>query len=169
MIYSFATIVHLVAVVLTVIELALSAYCISEYVGGPRFFNGDGDGAFGGGHSPGPVNFILFDSIWTLLVLVYVGLAPLYYTHLFHRLASLALESLTMIFWFAGAIALAVFVGGPFDCGTSSLCGALEAAIAFAFVLWALFVFLCVVDAIEALRSRRHHNHKTASVTVPAI
>ncbi len=72
----------------------------------------------------------------TLLVLAYVGFAPLYYTRIFHRLASLALEAITLIFWFAGAVALAVFAGGPYSCGANTFCGALEAAVAFAFFIW---------------------------------
>ncbi len=99
---------------------------------------------------------MLFNSIWSLLILAYVGLAPLYYTRVFHRLASLGLEIITMLFWFAGSIALAVYVGGPYYCGGSHYCGALEAAVAFGFFLWALFSFLVALDAIEAMRSRNH-------------
>ncbi len=105
---------------------------------------------------------MLFNSIWSLLVLAYVGLAPLYCTRIFHRLASLALEAITMLFWFAGSIALAVFVGGPYYCGNSNYCRVLEAAVAFGFFLWALFAFLVALDTMEALRSRNHgtaHHH----------
>lgn len=99
---------------------------------------------------------MLFNSIWSLLVLAYVGLVPLYYTRIFHRLASLALEWITMIFWFAGSIALASYWGSP-RCGGDTYCGSVEAAIAFGFFLWALFGFLVFVDTLESLRSRGHH------------
>jgi hypothetical protein len=122
--YGFIPIVHIVAVVFIIIELGLSAYIVSLYH--LNYYYG----------SPSQVNFILFDTIWSLLVLFYVGLAPLYFTSIFHRLASLALEALTMLFWFAGAIALAVWVGGPWTCGGDHLCGAAEAAVAFAFFIW---------------------------------
>lgn len=89
-----------------------------------------------GGYSPSRVNFMIFNSIWSLLVLLYVGLTPLYMTSVFHRLAALALNAITAIFWFAGAIALAVFVGGPWDCGANTFCGSIEAAVAFGFFLW---------------------------------
>jgi hypothetical protein len=106
---------------------------------------------------------MLFNSIWSLLVLAYVGLTPLYYTRVFHRLASLALEAVTALFWFAGSIALAVAFGGPYDCGANTFCGSTSAAIAFGFFLWALFTALTVLDTIEAVRSRRgiahHSNH----------
>jgi uncharacterized membrane protein len=98
---------------------------------------------------------MLFNAIWTLLVLAYVGLTPLYFTSIFHRLVSLALEAITMLFWFAGSIALAVIVR-PVSCGANTFCGSAEAAVAFGFFLWAIFVFLVVLDAIEALHSRNH-------------
>ena len=119
MAYGFVSIVHIVAVVLCVIELALTAYVASAYWG----------------WSPDRVNFMIFNSIWSLLVLAYVGIAPLYYTRIFHRLASLVLEALTMIFWFAGSIALAVLVGAP-ECHGNTVCGAAKGAVAFGFFLW---------------------------------
>lgn len=78
---------------------------------------------------------MLFNSIWSLLVLAYIGVTPLYFTSIFHRLASLALEVITMIFWFAGSIALAALIGVP-HCGSNHLCGSLQAAVAFGFFLW---------------------------------
>jgi len=151
MAYGFVPIVHIIAMVFSIIELGLMAYIVSAY---------DHPWA----QTPGQESFMLFNSIWSLLILAYVGLAPLYYTRVFHRLASLAVETVTMIFWFAGAIALAVFVGGPYSCGADTYCGSLEAAIAFGFFLWALFAFLVALDALEALRSRNHsttHQHHT--------
>jgi hypothetical protein len=121
-------------------------------------------------YSPSQANFMVFNSVWSLLVLAYVGLTPLYATHLFHKLASLALEAVTTIFWFAGAIALAVLFGGPFDCGANSFCGAAKAAIAFGFFLWALFGFLTGLDTFESLRSRRSATttHPTVAADGPA-
>jgi len=156
MAYGFVGIVHIVAAVFSIIELGLTGYVIS----------------FSHGFSASQVNFMLFNSIWSLLVLAYVGLTPLYATHLFHKLASLALEALTMLFWFAGSIALAVLVGGPWNCAADTVCGSIEAAIAFGFFLWALFGFLTVLDTIEAMRSRghgatTHHTHTTTTAAGP--
>jgi hypothetical protein len=101
------------------------------------------------------LNFMIFNTIWSLLVLAYVGVVPLYATNLFHKLVSLALLAVTTIFWFAGSIALAVFTGVP-ECRGISTCGALQAAVAFGFFIWAIFTFLAVLDTLEALRSRGH-------------
>jgi len=141
--YGFVPIVHLVTVVFCIIELGLTAYVVSAY-----------DTPWGD-YSPSQVNFMLFNSIWSLLVLAYVGITPLYMDRIFHRLASVTLLGITTIFWFAGSIAWAVLVGGPYSCNTT-LCGCIEASIAFGFFIWALFMFLFVLDAIEAMRERGH-------------
>ncbi|KAI1748897.1 membrane-associating domain-containing protein [Xylaria castorea] len=144
---TFAPIVHLVAAIFAIIELGLTAYWASLY-----------HSYFGfGGNSPSTVNFMIFNSVWSILVLVYIGLTPLYMTSVFHRLGALAVNVITAIFWFAGSIALAVGFGGPYDCHGVRSCQVAEAAIAFGFFLWAIFTFLAVVDAIESLRRRGHH------------
>lgn len=111
---------------------------------------------------------MIFNSVWSLLVLAYVGLTPLYARHLFHKLASLALLAVTTLFWFAGAIALAAFTGDP-HCGSNTFCGSLQAACAFGFFLFGAFLFLCVLDAIEALRGRGHATVDGAHHTKPVV
>ncbi|KAI6082281.1 membrane-associating domain-containing protein [Hypoxylon rubiginosum] len=156
MAYTFIPIVHIVTAVFAIVELGLTAYLASQYNSWFRYYDGD--------NSPSRVNFMIFNSVWSLLVLAYVGVVPLYMTSLFHRTAALALNAVTTIFWFAGAIALAVFVGGPWECGSDSFCGSAEAAVAFGFFLWALFCCLTVIDALDSLRSRGH-NVSTSSKT----
>ena len=105
---------------------------------------------------PSVQSFMLFNSIWTLLVLAYIALSPTYYARAYHGTAALAVEWITMIFWFAGSIALAVYWGSP-HCGGDTYCGSVEAAIAFGFFIWALFLFLVVVDTLATLRARGHN------------
>ncbi|KAK7961802.1 membrane-associating domain-containing protein [Apiospora aurea] len=145
----FLPIIHAVAAVFTIIELGLTGYLVSAYTG---------YWGWGGywGNSPDRVNFMLFNSIWSLLVLAYVGIVPIYLTGWFHKLAALVLNALTCLFWFAGSIALAVVVGVP-HCNGQGLCASLQAAIAFGFFLWAIFTFLTVLDGLESLRSRGHN------------
>lgn len=126
----FVPIAHIVAGVFSIIELGLTAYIVSVYDG--TYENGY---YWSGNASPDRVNFMLFNAIWSLLVLAYIGLTPLYMTGIFHRLAALALEVITMIFWFAGSIALAVLIGAP-RCHGNTFCGSYEAAVAFGFFLW---------------------------------
>lgn len=133
----FVPIAHIVAAVFSLIELGLTAYIISEYDYDTWGWWGGYNGA-GGSYSPDRVNFMLFNAIWSLLVLAYVGLTPLYLTTIFHKLAALVLEAVTVVFWFAGSIALAVFIGAP-RCGSNTLCGSYQAAVAFGFFLWFVF------------------------------
>ncbi|KAI8964669.1 marvel domain-containing protein [Daldinia sp. FL1419] len=157
MTYGFVPIVHLVAAIFAIIELGLTAYLASRY---NRYNRYDGWYGYDGYSSPPRVNFMIFNSVWSLLVLLYVGVTPLYLTSVFHRLAALALNAITTIFWFAGAIALAVFYTGLGNCGSNTFCGSAEAAIVFGFFLWVLFTFLTVVDALDSLRNRGHNVNK---------
>ncbi|KAI1459831.1 membrane-associating domain-containing protein [Annulohypoxylon moriforme] len=147
MAFGFIPIVHIVAAVFAIIELGLTAYLVSTYDGWYNYYYD---------YSPPRINFMVFNSVWSLLVLLYVGVVPLYLTSFFHRLAALALNAITTIFWFAGSIALAVFVSAPY-CPSNSCRGSADAAVAFGFFLWALFAFLTVLDALDSLRSRGHN------------
>lgn len=138
---------HIVAAIFAIVELGLTAYWASLF-----------NSYFGfGGYSPSSVNFMIFNSVWSILVLIYIGLTPLYMTSIFHRLAANIINVITAIFWFAGSIAVAVWFGGPYECHGEAGCSSAEAAIAFGFFLWAIFTFLAVVDSLESLRRRGHH------------
>jgi len=110
---------------------------------------------------PSAKSFMLFNSIFSLLVLAYLALTPLYFPRFFHRLVALGLEAVTSLFWFAGSIALAAGWANP-RCGGNNYCGSVNAAVAFGFFLWALFTFFAILSAREVLRSRR------GSTTSPA-
>jgi hypothetical protein len=86
--------------------------------------------------SPGQVNFLLFDSVWTLLALAYLIVVPWRFseTMAHHKFAILAVEAVTMIFWFAGFIALAVFLSDRRCFG--HVCSAAKAAAAFGGFEW---------------------------------
>ncbi|KAI1823297.1 membrane-associating domain-containing protein [Xylaria intraflava] len=145
---NFVPILHIVAAILAVIELGLTAYWAS---------------LFHGYWTPSSVNFMLFNSVWSLVVLLYIGLTPLYMTSIFHRTAALALNIVTTIFWFAGSIAVAVWFGGPYDCHGDRACSDAEATIAFGFFLWASFAFLTAIDGLESLRRRGHNVSKSTN------
>lgn len=74
---------------------------------------------------------MLFNSVWSLLVLLYLVLTPLYAANLYHKLVATGLNTVTAIFWFAGSIALAVVTAG----------GVSAAATAFGFFLWCVYPY----------------------------
>lgn len=86
--------------------------------------------------SPGQINFLIFDSVWTFLALAYLIVVPWRFsdTVAHHKFAILAVETLTMIFWFAGFIALAVFLDDRVCFG--HVCSAAKAAAVFAAFEW---------------------------------
>lgn len=134
-------IAHIVLAVFCFIVLCLTAYIASKYV-----------------YAPPIIGFLIFNSIWSLLVLGYLALVPIFMVRLWHQFVSLGLLAVTVIFWFAGAIAIADRTGVP-RC-TSTFCGAHQAVVAFSFFIWAIFTGLLVLDILAVLRSRGHtHSH----------
>ncbi|MCJ1280146.1 hypothetical protein MMC21_007973 [Puttea exsequens] len=133
------------------------------------------------GLSPSQNNFMLFTGIWTCLVVLYVGLTPKFFPSIAHVFAILALDALTMLFWFAAFIALAVYrhqiagftVGDGFGdsfhvgaCGyEGDFCGVIAAAAAFGGLEWLLFVFTTVFAAIEGMRQRSGKGSGAAPLT----
>jgi len=123
--WGIGTILCLVAIVLSIIELGLTAYLVNVTNG-----------------TSATRNFFLFESIWTLLLSTAALLSP---GRIFDRYSGaklpllLILEGITTIFWFASSIAFAAQWGAP-HCGNSTFCGSTEAAIAFGFILF--FVYL---------------------------
>lgn len=83
----------------SIIVLGLTAYIIDAYRGPV------------GGWSPDSVDFMLFCSIWTLLVVAYLVLAPSRFPAAAHKYAIIAVEAVTMIFWFAAWVAVASWWG----------------------------------------------------------
>jgi len=82
------------------------------------------------------VSFMIFNSVWSLLVLAYLGLAPRFFPQVYHKPASLGLAVVTTIFWFAGSIATAVLLGTPGGCSRNHKCRSFQAFIAFGFFIW---------------------------------
>ena len=88
-------------------------------------------------YSASEVNFLIFASVWTLLAVAYLVIAPLKFATAAHKYAVLVAESVTMLFWFAGFIALADLLG---NVGCTSrqgkVCGESIAGTVFAAFEW---------------------------------
>jgi hypothetical protein len=68
---------------------------------------------------PSVFNFLLFAPVWSLLSIVYLELAQRFAPRATHPFASLALEAVNTFFYFAGFIALAVFLSKLVFCNGS--------------------------------------------------
>ncbi|KAH7140117.1 marvel domain-containing protein [Dactylonectria estremocensis] len=146
------TIVHAVLAVLLIIELGLTGYLVDQTTG------------YFGNNSPSSFSFMLFNSIWSLLALVYLALVPIFFTRAYHSVVGLGLLVVTTIFWFAGSIAMAAFIGVP-HCHGNNFCQCAQAAVAFGFFIWAIFTGLTAMEVLAFMRSRGHSAH--ADTTKP--
>lgn len=82
------------------------------------------------------VDFLLFLGCWTSFVAVpYLGAAPIFYPRLAHHYVIPAVEVITMIFWFAGFIALGAELPPPAYCQWSA-CRAMQATTVFGAFEW---------------------------------
>jgi len=103
--------------------------------------------------SPAEINFLVFASVWTLLSLTYVVIAPLKFPQFAHKWAMLGADALTMTFWFGGFVALAVFLSARVCFG--NVCNVARAAVAFSAFEWLAFAATTGYTAMYALRGQR--------------
>ncbi|KAJ4301698.1 hypothetical protein N0V90_003791 [Kalmusia sp. IMI 367209] len=127
----------------SIIVLGLTAYIIDEYRAA--------------WWSPDSVDFMLFCSIWTLLAVAYLVLAPTRFPAAAHKYAIIGVEAVTMIFWFAAWVAVASYWGdvyrGSAKHGPVYSTGV--AAIVFSAFIWLAFVATTVVAALHVRRTAR--------------
>ncbi|QIX02432.1 hypothetical protein AMS68_007949 [Peltaster fructicola] len=119
--------------------------------------------------SPSEFSFLIFSAVWTLLVLVYLIVVPLRFSEsvLHHRFAVLAVESVTMLFWFAGFIAAAVFMTGRICFG--DICKVAKACIIVAAFEWLLFAITTGLAALQIFSSRGTVRSNKHIVSQPAM
>jgi len=130
---------------LCIIILGLMAYVVSDW----SIWRG----------SPAENNFLLFCSVWTILALAYLTIAPVKFATAAHKYGILAAEFLTMVFWFAGFIAVAVLLTDT-GCRRWGPCRAATAATVFAAFEWLLFAATFIMAALHVWRTRNGHNSK---------
>ncbi|WPG99037.1 Hypothetical protein R9X50_00184200 [Acrodontium crateriforme] len=134
--------------VLAIVVLGLTAYVANWWQG---YYHGT---------APSQIAFLIFCSAWTILALLFLVLVPTRFSEskANHAYAVLAVEGLTMLFWFAGFIAQAAFVSDRVCFG--HVCNAAKAAAAFAALAWLVFVFSTILAAMYVVRNHnRNHNH----------
>jgi len=120
--------------------------------------------------TPSEISFGIFCAVWTWLALAYLILAPMFVPAAHHHFAVLAVEAVTMIFWFACFIALAASLGNSNCVSYFHTCKTAAAGDAFAALEWVLFVFTLVVAAMASFGRRGATKSTTTSapaMTVP--
>jgi len=118
--------------------------------------------------SPSQVNFVIFCAVWTLLAVAYLFITPTRYPSLAHKYAIVTVEAITMVFWFAGFIALAVLLTDV-GCRRGGTCGASIAADIFAAFEWLMFLAGTFVAARHCYTTRNSHSTKAdPAIEAPA-
>ncbi|KAJ0124910.1 hypothetical protein J7T55_006253 [Diaporthe amygdali] len=101
--------------------------------------------------SPSQVNFLVFVPLFSLISIAYLEAVPKFMPKLSHPWAVLALEVTNVLFYFAGFVALAVFLTHLLFC-RGAVCGSARAATVFSsfnFVLWTATAALTIKDALK--------------------
>ncbi|KAG5936577.1 hypothetical protein E4U53_000205 [Claviceps sorghi] len=143
---------------LNIICLGLLGYAVDAWSRHSNFFYRTS--------SPSSVNFMLFNTIWTFLVLIYLVIVPRVAGDLYMSIVALPLLVITNIFWFAGSIALAAYLGVG-NCDGGGFCSVYEAsqaATAFGFFIW---IMLSVLLVFELLGFWRNGMKGRANADVP--
>ena len=133
-----------VQVVLSIVVLGLTAYLVDAF-STPY-----------GNWSPRSINFMLFTSVWTLLAVAYLVLAPTRFPKAAHKYAIGAVEFLTMLFWFAAWVAVAALWGAGWAGGQGTFYGCGVAAIVFGAFIWLAFVATTILAALHIRRTPRN-------------
>ncbi|KAG9949063.1 hypothetical protein KCU85_g4540, partial [Aureobasidium melanogenum] len=126
--------IRIAQVIIAIIVLGTSAYVTSA------FHNG----------SPSSINFLVFSSVWTLLALIYLSLTSWKLERFAHPWIICGVESLTMLFWFAGFIAAAVYLSDLITCAGKA-CSSAKAATVFAAFEWVLFAVTTALAVMAVL------------------
>jgi len=131
-----------VQALLTILVLGLTAY-VANWWGG--YWNAG---------APSQVAFLLFCSVFTIITLTYLIVVPMRFaeTKANHAYVVAGVEGLTMIFWFAGFLALAVWLGNRVCFG--HVCSAAKAATAFGAFAWVAFAITFGLAVMYLIRGR---------------
>jgi len=112
-----------------------------------------------GGYSD-EINFMLFNGLWTFLIAVpFLTLCIKFFPALAHKFALLAVDAVTMLFWFAGFIALGARLPRPKWC-VGSACHTLQAETVFGAFEWLLFAATTALSVMALVRDRGSSSSK---------
>lgn len=148
MAFNFTLPMRIAQAVFTIVVLGLTAYVCDWWT------------SHWHANSPAEINFLIFTSVWTILALVYLVVAPARFPAAAHKFGILAAEALTMLFWFAGFIALAVWLDDRVCFG--SVCASAKAATVFSAFEWLVFAGTCVLASLHVWRTRNGNDSRPA-------
>lgn len=102
--------------------------------------------------SPSQINFLIFLSLYSIIAIAYLEVVPKVFPRAFHPYGALAMEFTNVLFWFAGFIALGVFLSKLLFC-RGTVCGAAQADTVFSAFLFATWGASCALMGKDILKS----------------
>lgn len=102
---------------------------------------------------PAPVSFMIFVPLFSMVSCVYLEITPKFLPKYLHPWAVLGFEVINVIFYFAGFVAMAVFLNNLVYC-RGAVCASARAATVFAsfnFVLWGVTAGLAIKGTFNGM------------------
>ncbi|KAF4461882.1 hypothetical protein FALBO_11315 [Fusarium albosuccineum] len=101
--------------------------------------------------TPSPFTYLIVSSVFSILSLAYLELVPRFAPRLSHQYAAIGVESVNAALYFAGFIAVAVFIGSLLMCqGTVCSAGRADAVVAAGqFTTWIATTILMAKDMFK--------------------
>ncbi|RKF83353.1 hypothetical protein GcC1_003018 [Golovinomyces cichoracearum] len=100
---------------------------------------------------PSQINFLIFAPIFSFISIAYLELAPRFASKASHPFGHLTFEVMNVLFYFAGFIALSVFISKLLFC-RGSVCSAARADAVFAAFSWLLWAGSTTLLALEIFK-----------------
>ncbi|KAG9232493.1 membrane-associating domain-containing protein, partial [Amylocarpus encephaloides] len=101
--------------------------------------------------SPAQVNFLVFVPIFSFVSIIYLEVVPRFMQKASHPYVHFAFEALNTLFYFAGFVALAAFIGKLLFC-RGSVCSAARADAVFAAFNWLLWTASTAIVALQIFK-----------------
>ncbi|KAI9890464.1 MAG: hypothetical protein M1814_003948 [Vezdaea aestivalis] len=97
-------------------------------------------------------NFLIFVGGISVLVLIYLLVAPHYFTGPRHRFVFIGIESAMALLWFSAFVAWVAYLNknSGFKCSYYEICNNSRAAVSFAGFEWALFLVTSILSCFAA-------------------
>ncbi|PHH89473.1 hypothetical protein CDD83_5993 [Cordyceps sp. RAO-2017] len=107
------------------------------------------------------INFMLFNTVWSILALAFVAVIPLVVSYAYHNIIALFVLAATAAFWLAGSIAVAAVLG-TIGQQRKNIYSFTQPIVAFSFFIWALFTVLTSMEVLGLLKTA-YYQHELSN------
>ncbi|KAM5342932.1 hypothetical protein ACJ41O_013898 [Fusarium nematophilum] len=138
---SLFTCLRVLQLVLSLASIGLSSYVIHYYMMGSRTA------------SPSPFTYLLVSSVFSIFSLAYLELVSRFAQRFSNQYVAIGLESINAALYFAGFIAIAIFIGSLLMC-TGTVCSAGRADVVIAAGQFTTWIATTIFTAKDMFKRR---------------